>query len=42
MNRSAEQQQMNPLREGLSTRAVPQPCSDRDLRCDRRSDASET
>src|SRR5258705_3102348 len=27
MNHSAEQQQMNPLREGLSTRAVPQPCS---------------
>src|SRR2546430_7108175 len=27
MNRSAEQQQMNPLREGLSTRAVPQPCA---------------
>src|SRR6266480_4435777 len=27
MNRSAEQQQTNPLREGLSTRAVPQPCS---------------
>src|SRR4029434_6851567 len=27
MNRSGEQQQMNPLREGLSTRAVPQPCS---------------
>src|SRR5262252_7541464 len=27
MNRSAEQQQMNPLREGLATRAVPQPCS---------------
>src|SRR5437660_9874538 len=27
MNRSAEQQQMNPLREGLCTRAVPQPCS---------------
>src|SRR6185436_11241140 len=27
MNRAAEQQQMNPLREGLSTRAVPQPCS---------------
>src|SRR3981189_523006 len=27
MNRSAEQQQLNPLREGLSTRAVPQPCS---------------
>src|SRR5437016_6252571 len=26
MNRSAEQQ-MNPLREGLSTRAVPQPCT---------------
>src|SRR5215813_5171794 len=26
MNRSAEQQQINPLREGLSTRAVPQPC----------------
>src|SRR2546430_13744232 len=27
MNHSAEQQQMNPLREGLSTRTVPQPCS---------------
>src|SRR5436305_12968457 len=27
MNRSAEQQQMNPLRECLYTRAVPQPCS---------------
>src|SRR5262249_32708168 len=27
MNRSADQQQMNPFREGLSTRAVPQPCS---------------
>jgi glucose-6-phosphate 1-dehydrogenase len=27
MNRSADQQQTNPLREGLSTRAVPQPCS---------------
>src|ERR1700757_3107885 len=27
MNCSAEQQQMNPLREGLSTRGVPQPCS---------------
>src|SRR6266513_873428 len=27
MNRSAEQQQTNPLREGLSTRAGPQPCS---------------
>src|SRR5712671_5508368 len=27
MNRSAEQQQANPLREGLSTRAVPQPCA---------------
>src|SRR3982075_1850613 len=27
MNRSADQQQINPLREGLSTRAVPQPCS---------------
>src|ERR1700704_5344886 len=26
MNRSADQQQTNPLREGLSTRAVPQPC----------------
>ena len=26
MNRSAEQQ-LNPLREGLSTRAVPQPCT---------------
>src|SRR5207248_1712302 len=27
MNRAAEQSQVNPLREGLSTRAVPQPCS---------------
>src|SRR6201993_1000373 len=27
MNRSSEQQQLNPLREGLSTRAVPQPCA---------------
>ena len=27
MNRSADQQQINPLREGLSTRAIPQPCS---------------
>src|SRR5881396_2888103 len=27
MNRSAEQSQANPLREGLSNRAVPQPCS---------------
>src|ERR1700736_1954287 len=27
MNRSADQQQSNPLREGLSTRAVPQPCT---------------
>src|SRR6476660_6128259 len=27
MNRAADQSQMNPLREGLSTRAVPQPCS---------------
>src|SRR6266849_2911065 len=27
MNRASEQQQTNPLREGLSTRAVPQPCS---------------
>src|SRR5438128_786009 len=27
MNRAAEQSQTNPLREGLSTRAVPQPCS---------------
>src|SRR6266513_1850449 len=26
MNRSADEQQTNPLREGLSTRAVPQPC----------------
>jgi glucose-6-phosphate 1-dehydrogenase len=26
MNRAAEQKQTNPLREGLSTRAVPQPC----------------
>ncbi len=27
MNRAADQSQANPLREGLSTRAVPQPCS---------------
>jgi glucose-6-phosphate 1-dehydrogenase len=27
MNRAADQQQINPLREGLSTRAVPQPCT---------------
>src|ERR1043165_1653019 len=27
MNRAADQSQPNPLREGLSTRAVPQPCS---------------
>src|SRR3981081_2498242 len=27
MNRSADQQKINPLREGLSPRAVPQPCS---------------
>jgi glucose-6-phosphate 1-dehydrogenase len=27
MNRAADQSQINPLREGLSTRAVPQPCS---------------
>src|SRR5438477_2724433 len=27
MNRAADQSQVNPLREGLSTRAVPQPCS---------------
>ncbi len=27
MNRASEQQQTNPLREGLSTRSVPQPCS---------------
>src|SRR5919109_655124 len=27
MNRLAEQSQLNPLREGLSTRAVPHPCS---------------
>jgi glucose-6-phosphate 1-dehydrogenase len=27
MNRAAEQTQPNPLREGLSARAVPQPCS---------------
>src|SRR3977135_3299151 len=26
MNRTADQSQANPLREGLSTRAVPQPC----------------
>src|SRR5947207_13676252 len=27
MNRAAEQAEVNPLREGLSTRAVPQPCA---------------
>src|SRR6202045_4636576 len=27
MNRAADQSQVNPLREGLSARAVPQPCS---------------
>src|SRR2546423_6258193 len=27
MNRAAEQNQTNPLREGLSTKAVPQPCA---------------
>ena len=27
MDRAADQSQVNPLREGLSTRAVPQPCS---------------
>jgi glucose-6-phosphate 1-dehydrogenase len=27
MNRASEQQQTNPLREGLSNRAVPQPCT---------------
>src|SRR5438477_12405804 len=27
MNRAGEQQQTNPLREGLSNRAVTQPCS---------------
>src|SRR3984893_9351987 len=27
MNRTADQSQANPLREGLSTRAVPQPCA---------------
>src|SRR4026208_2172074 len=27
MNRAADQSQLNPLREGLSTRAVPQPCA---------------
>src|SRR5438270_3395295 len=27
MNRAADQSQVNPLREGLSTRALPQPCS---------------
>src|SRR6476646_9197379 len=27
MNRAGEQAEVNPLREGLSTRAVPQPCS---------------
>src|SRR5262245_24663840 len=27
MNRASDQPQPNPLREGLSTRAVPQPCS---------------
>src|SRR6201998_2561363 len=27
MNRTSEQSETNPLREGLSTRAIPQPCS---------------
>jgi len=27
MNRAADQPEPNPLREGLSTRAVPQPCA---------------
>src|SRR3954464_10077926 len=27
MNRAADQPEANPLREGLSTRSVPQPCS---------------
>jgi glucose-6-phosphate 1-dehydrogenase len=27
MNRAADQPELNPLREGISTRAVPQPCS---------------
>src|SRR6476660_2090640 len=27
MNRAADQSQVNPLREGLSARAVPQPCT---------------
>src|SRR5712692_5755472 len=27
MNRAADQPEPNPLREGLATRAVPQPCS---------------
>src|SRR5213594_5220750 len=27
MNRAADQPEPNPLREGLSTRAVPQPCT---------------
>ena len=27
MNRAAEQTQANPLREGISSRAVPQPCT---------------
>src|ERR1700731_793574 len=27
MNRASDQPEANPLREGLSTRAVPQPCS---------------
>src|SRR6195256_1533326 len=27
MNRTADESQVNPLREGLSTRAVPQPCA---------------
>ena len=27
MTRASEQEQNNPLREGLSTRAVPQPCT---------------
>mgnify|MGYP003693916547 CR=1 FL=1 len=42
MNRAADQPEPNPLREGLSARAVPQPCIDCDLRRDRRSHPSQT
>ena len=42
MNLAADQPEPNPLREGLSARAVPQPCSDCDLRRHRRSHPSQT